>query len=115
MLRPAQCEKVVTNSEPMGRPWECRRVPSGSKTPLKLLSLVLVVLFPEKHRSSPFCKARTFHSVFKGLQAERVCPGKRLRSTGHYLLGGHVVSTRGARFGPNFVTIQRTGVCVCSI
>src|SRR6266481_7099957 len=115
MLRPAQCEKAVTNSEAMGRPRDCLRVPSGSKTPLKLLNFVLVVLFPEKHGSSSFCEAGAFHSVFNGLQTEIAGREKRLRGTGHHLLDGHVVSTRRERIGPNFVTIQPTGVCVCSI
>jgi len=115
MLRLAECEKAVTNSEAMGCAEEDSRVPTGSKTPLKLLSFVLIVLFAEKHGSSSFCRAGSRHSVFNGLQAEKARRGKRWRGTVDYLLGGHVDSTTGARFGPNFVTILPTGVCVCSI
>ena len=75
MLRLAQCEKAVTNSEPMGCPEEGSQVPTGSKTPLKLFSLVLIVLYSEKHGSSPFCEDGALHSVFNGLQAKKACQG----------------------------------------
>jgi hypothetical protein len=76
MLRLAQCEKAVTNSEAMGCPEEGSQVPTGSKTPLELLSFVLIVLFAEKHGSSLSCEAGTLHSVFNGLQAEKARRGR---------------------------------------
>src|SRR5579872_2424105 len=114
MLIPAQCEKVVTISERKGRPQDVPRVPKGSKTPLYQRNLAC--------RSS-VCSVSTwycpipravFRLVFSGLRAERGCRWKRLTTLDHYLPDRHRRSTQRARFGPNFVTIQPTGVCLCS-
>src|SRR5580704_9714663 len=115
MLYPAQCEKAVTNSEPMGRPKCGPQVPTGSKTPLYLPGRVQLGPFPGGLVASYSRLAGTFHTVFSGLQAKRVRRWKRIGGPDHYLLNGHVDPTRSARFGPNFVTILPTGVCVCSI
>jgi hypothetical protein len=115
MLRSAQCEKAVTISELMGRSRRGSGVPVGSKTPIDFGIPVPGSLDLRVSGSPCFCLLTALHPVFNGLQAEKVERGKPLGGTDHYLLDGHVDSTRGARFGPNFVTILPTGVCVCSI
>lgn len=115
MLRLAECENAVTISEPMGCPREGARVAAGSKTPMGKADAVPpspVAGIPGARYS---WQLRAFHPVFSDLRVKRGQGGKRLGSEVHYLLDGHVVSTRYARFGPNFVTIQPIGVCVCSI
>ena len=113
MRRPAQCENVVTISEPSGYPRAGLRVPDGSKTPLSTSERFSVT------HSAPFpwptCFSKWYSSliVFNGLQAENVCGWKRMMGRVHYLLDGHVDSTQSAQFGPNFVTIQPIGECVC--
>jgi hypothetical protein len=115
MLRPAQCEKAVTISEPMGRSRWGAKVPVGSKTPMDFGIPVTGSLDPRVCGSRCFCLLTALHPVFNGLQAEKVERAKRLGGPRHYLRNGHVDSTESARFGPNFVTILPTGVCVCSI
>jgi hypothetical protein len=114
MLRLFQCEKAVTNSEPMGRPKAGSEVPTGSKTPIDLLGRAGMTLGAAVTELSSVFLTGFFHCVFNDLQAEAACWQKRVGGAVHYVGDGHVVSTRGARFGPNFVTIQPLGVCVCS-
>ncbi len=115
MLRLAQCEKAVTISELMGRTPEGPRVPTGSKTPLRLLSLVLASLVSEGEGASYFCLTDIFHCVFNSLQTEEARLLMQFGGPVPYVQEGNFLPTRGARFGPNFVTIQPIGVCVCSI
>jgi hypothetical protein len=115
MLRLAQCEKAVTISELMGRPQGGLWVSMGSKTPRNLSRPALVNFVTGIHGSSYLCLVGPFRCVFKGLQSEMAGQRKRLGGADPYLLDGHVDSTWSARFGPNFVTIQPTGVCACSI
>jgi hypothetical protein len=113
MRRPAQYEKAVTISEPRGYPLEGLRPPMGSKTPLsppERFSVTHSAPFPW-----PTCFPEWYSSliVFNGLRAENVSGWKRLMGRVRYLLDGHADSTLTARFGPNFVTIQPIGECVC--
>jgi hypothetical protein len=86
----------------------------GSKTPIDSYELAVARLDAAAGEESPFCVRRVCHSVFNGLRAAAAANGKGLGCAVHYIRDGHVVRTRGARFGPNFVTIQPLGVCVCS-
>src|SRR5580704_5738990 len=115
MLRPAQCEKAVTISEPMGCSQRGAGVPVGSKTPTGLELPVAASLYPRVRGSACFCLSTAWHPVFNGLQARKVARGRSPGGPRLYLLDGHVEATRSARFGPNFVTILPTGVCACSI
>jgi hypothetical protein len=115
MPRPAQCEKAVTISEPMGRSHRDAEVPVGSKAPMDFGIPVTGSLDPRASASPGFCLLTALHPVFNGLHAKKVERAERWGAPEHYLGNGHVESTEIARFGPNFVTILPTGVCVCSI
>jgi hypothetical protein len=112
MLRLAQCEKAVTISELLGYSRPGAGVPLGSRTPIGVAIPV---------RGSLACASlgsrlsTSFHLVFNDLQAERLARGRALGATFTLIQEGNLVSIRGAQFGPNFVTIQPIGVCVCSI
>jgi|HubBroStandDraft_4_1064222.scaffolds.fasta_scaffold1525795_1 hypothetical protein len=56
-----------------------------------------------------------FRFIFNELQAIPSHASKRVVGPVHHVPKGHAADRRGARFGPDFVTIQPTGVCVCSI
>ena|SRR5208282_5859112 len=115
MLRLAECEKAVTISEPMGCPRAGSKSGTGSKTPIGKAKGILSSRFAGIPGASYSWRSGAFHPVFSDLRAETGRGGKRLGSQVHYLLDGHVVTTRTARFGPIFVTILPIGVCVCSI
>jgi hypothetical protein len=86
----------------------------GSKTPIDSSELDFVRLCAAADEVFSFCADRICRSVFNGLRAPTGCRRERFGGAVHYVGDGHVVRTRGARFGPNFVTIQPLGVCVCS-
>lgn len=111
MLRPAQCEKAVTIPEPMGRPHIGLGVPIGSKTPIDLGAPVTASIDSWVSGSCRSCLSVNFMPIFNGLQAEKAWGGSPV----HDVREGNYGCTRGERFGPNFVTIQPSGVCVCSI
>ena len=114
MLIPAQCEKAVTISERTGRPRQGRVVPAEWKTPQYAVMSATGNPFPSLLESTcPFSQL-AFYLVFSGLKAKEAPPLKRLLRSAHNLIKGNQIVTRGGRFGPNFVTIQPTGVCVCS-
>jgi hypothetical protein len=115
MLRLAQCEKAVTISELMGYSHQGAAVPMGSKTPMDLGIPVRASLDPLASGPSCSCFSTSFYLVFNDLQAAKARLLKKLGSPVHHILEGNFVSIRDARFGPNFVTIQPIGVCVCSI
>jgi hypothetical protein len=115
MLLPAQCEKVVTISEPMGRPEDGPRVPEGSKTPYLRPNLAGGISAVRVSLSNYARPRAIFRFVISALEAERDCGRAGLRAPYHYLLYKHLLGTPRARFGPNFVTIQPTEVCLCSI
>jgi hypothetical protein len=115
MLRLAQCEKAVTIPELMGYFRQGTAVLMGSKTPINLGSPVSASLDALACGSSCSCLSSGFYLVFNDLQAEQTRLRKGSGSYDHPVQEGNFVSIRGARFGPNFVTIQPTGVCVCSI
>jgi hypothetical protein len=112
MLRLAPCEKAVTISELKGYLRQGAGVPMGSKTPIALE-------MPEREtldlRFMPYCLSTSFHLVFNALQAETARSSEKFESHPRGIQQGNVVSIQGAQFGPNFVTIQPTGVCACSI
>src|ERR1700675_4549987 len=103
MLRLAQCEKAVTISEATGRRKEGPGVPMGSKTPIDSFELDLVRIYAAAGEVFSFWDNRIWHSVFNGLRAPMGCWWERFGGAVHYVGDGHVVRTRGARFGPNFV------------
>ena len=111
MWRLPQCEIAVTKLERKGRRRGGRAPGNGSKTPIESDA---VCLDGESACESHFGNGRTWRIVFSGLQAVRGGLGKRFATVIHYHLDGHVLATRDAQFGPNFVTIQPLGVCVCS-
>jgi hypothetical protein len=115
MLRLAQCEKAVTISEPMGRTPEGQKVREGWKTPIAGARFVRASRVTQIQGFSFSCPSCDFSPIFNDLQGEKVRRVKRFGGPVHHLQKGNFVSTRGARFGPNFVTILPTGVCVCSI
>jgi hypothetical protein len=84
----------------------------GSKTPIALE-------MPEREtldlRFMPYCLSTSFHLVFNDLPAEKARFSEKFGGHVHPIQEGNVVSIQGAQFGPNFVTIQPTGVCACSI
>jgi hypothetical protein len=112
MLRLGQCEKAVTIAELMGHSCRTAGVPTGSKTPIGLGIPV---------RGSPSCGSSgsrlstSFHPVFNDLRAEKARLGKSFGSPIQPIQEESVACIQGAQFGPNFVTIQPTGVCACSI
>jgi hypothetical protein len=112
VLRQAQCEKAVTIWELMGYSGQGAGVPMGSKTPIDLG-------IPVRGRSGRqfirHCLSISFHLVFNDLQAGKARFSEKIGSHVHPIPEGNVVSIQGAQFGPNFVTIQPTGVCACSI
>jgi hypothetical protein len=112
MLHLAQCEKAVTISELMGNSRQGGTVPMGSKTPIG-------VEIPGRARSElrflRYCLSTSFHLVFNDLPAEKARFSEKFGGHVHPIQEGNVVSIQGAQFGPNFVTIQPTGVCACSI
>ena len=110
MLTLAKCEKAVTISEPMGHPERYSKRSTGSKTPIHWRMLCLA------HRIfavSALPALGTFDSVFSDLRTKTFVALKRFGNPDHYLADTHFISTQRARFGPNFVTIQPTGECVC--
>jgi hypothetical protein len=112
MLRLAQCEKAVTISELMGYSRRGGRVPVGSETPIG----VGIPVRGSLACASPGSGLSTsFHVVFNDLQVDGLARGRGLGATFTPIQEGNVVAIRGAQFGPNFVTIQPIGVCVCSI
>src|ERR1700722_6803715 len=115
MLRLAQCEKAVTISELIGYSRRDARVPAGSKTPIDLGIPARENSDPPARGSSCSCLSTSFYLVFNDLQAEKARLRKRVGNSVHLIPEGNFVSIRDARFGPNFVTIQPTGECVCSI
>src|ERR1700680_1678245 len=115
MLRPAQCEKAVTISELMWRPHRGPGVPMGSKIPIDLGVPVTGSLDPRVCASSCSCLSPDFSPIFNGLQAEKAGRGRLFGHPALPIQDGNFISIRGARFGPNFVTIQPIGVCVCSV
>jgi hypothetical protein len=115
MLRLAQCEKAVTISELMGYSHRGARVPVGSKTPIELGVPARESFDALARGSSCSWFSTSFYLVFNGLQAEKTRLGKSVGCHVHPMPEGNFVSIPDARFGPNFVTIQPTGECVCSI
>jgi len=113
MRLPAQCENVVTISEPMGCPRGGLRVPDGSKTPLIFQGRFLVGYLAQLQGFSTSSLRGSNFSVFNELRGKNGCGRKRLMERVRYLLDGHGDSTLTARFGPNFVTILPIGECVC--
>ena len=111
MLTQAQCEKAVTNSEPMGCP--LARNPdleeSKSVTPA-------CFSIPESLRS--FARALialdAFYPIFNGLEAGAAEEPKRNGRKLHHYQGRQFIGRLGGWFGPSFVTIFATGVRVCS-
>jgi len=87
----------------------------GSKTPIDLGVPVTECLDPRVCGSSCSCLSTDFSPIFNGLQAEKAGRVKLFGHHSHPIQDGNFVSIRSARFGPNFVTIQPIGVCVCSI
>jgi hypothetical protein len=114
MLLPAQCEKAVTIPEPLWRPTDGPSIPDGSKTPLVFCIFALGEPLRPVSGASDSWVLDVFLPVFRGLQAKRASGRERFRSAAGYLQYGHLPATQRARFGPNFVTIQPTGVCLCS-
>lgn len=110
---PAQCEKGVTISEPRGCPPEGVRVPYGSKTPLVSRGRFLVGYLAQLQGFLTSSRTGSNLSAFNELRGKKGCARKRWMGLVHYLLDGHGGSTESARFGPNFVTIQPIGECVC--
>ena len=111
MLIPAQCEKAVTIPERTGRPQLGRVVPAGWKAPRHAVIPTTGNSFtPISELSHSFA----FYPVFSDLQAQEAISLKRLSGSTHHLTNGNQVATWSGLFGPNFVTIQPTGVCVCS-
>jgi hypothetical protein len=112
MRRLAQCEKAVTISELMGYSRPGAGVPMGSKTPIG-------PGIPVRRRSGlrfiRYWLSTSFHLVFNDLQAEKARLREKFLGHAHPIQEGNVASIQGAQFGPNFVTIQPTGVCACSI
>ena len=115
MLRPAQCEKAVTIPEPMGRFPKGPRVCTGWKSSIDWGTLAPASPVAESRGSTNSCLSGDFSPIFNGLQAGKDRRLKRLGRPVHDVRKGNFVCTRGGRFGPNFVTIQPLGVCVCSI
>jgi hypothetical protein len=99
----------------MGYSHQGPRVSMGSKTPIDLGIPVGGNLDAVACGSSCSCFSPSFYLVFNDLQAETARLRESLGSHVDPIPEGNVVSIRGARFGPNFVTIQPTGECVCSI
>jgi|SRR5579859_1533991 len=114
MLIPAQCEKAVTISERTGRPRQGRVAPAGWKTPHYAVLFAKGYRFPTISKSANGFPQLAFYPVFSGLKAKEAPPLKRLSRSAHNLTNGNLIVTWRGRFGPNFVTIQPTGVCVCS-
>ena len=114
MPRLAQCEKAVTISEPTGRRKAGPGVPMESKTPIDLLDLDAVSLDTPVGKGSRFPFNPVWRSVFNRLRVDTAVLRKGLGCAARYIRDGHALRTRGGRFGPNFVTILPTGVCVCS-
>lgn len=110
----AQCEKAVTKLEQKGCRGDSPDVPMGSKTPIDLDPVALARLDFPTGRETRFRLQRACHLVFNGLRGGEREWGNRFAGAVHYHLDGHVLSTMDAKFGPNFVTIQPSGVCVCS-
>src|SRR5689334_11184475 len=111
----AQCEKTETISELRGLPYLLSEFLPGWESPAdKWLS-------PSRRRFRGFSKWSNsselfvFGFVFNELETEGESPWKRISTLDHYPPGGNRASTRQGWFGPNFVTIWPTGVCVCSI
>src|SRR5579859_4838102 len=114
MLIRAHCEKAVTISERTGRPRQGRVVSAGWKTPLSGVLFAKGYRFPTISESANSSPQLAFSLVFSGLKAKEATPLKRLSRSAHNLTNGNLIVTWRGRFGPNFVTIQPTGVCVCS-
>src|SRR5579859_5247814 len=114
MLIPAQCEKAVTISERTGRPRQGRVAPAGWKTPNYAVLFAKGYRFPTISESANSSPQLAFSLVFSGLKANEATPLKRLSRSGHNLTKGNLIVTWRGRFGHNFVTIQPTGVSVCS-
>src|SRR6185437_5228311 len=112
MLIPAQCEKAVTIPERIGRPQLRRAVPAGWKAPrYTVISSTENSFTPISELSQPTSQF-AFYPVFSGLHAQEAPSLKRLSGSARHLTNGNQVATRGGQFGPNFVTILPTGVCV---
>ncbi len=114
MSIPAQCEKAVTIPERTGRPQQGRVVPAGWKAPRYAVISTTENPFTPISELSDSIPQFAFYPVFSGLQAQEAPSLKRLTGSAHLLTKRNHVATMGGRFGPNFVTIQPTGVCVCS-
>ncbi len=115
MLRLAQCENAVTIPERMGCRRHGRRVPSGSKTPIGAADGSSGIAVLETRSFLCTLQPSAFRPIFSGLQGEERRRRWPLEKLAGYLLNGHGVSNRGARFGPNFVTILPIEVWVCSL
>jgi len=114
MLIPAQCEKAVIIPERIGRPRLGRVVPVGWKAPRYAVISTMGNPFTSCSELSHSTPQFAFYRVFSGLQAAEAPSLTCLSGSPHHLKTGNQVATRGERFGPNFVTIQPIGVCVCS-
>ncbi len=114
MLLPAQCEKAVTIPELMGRPGDGLRVREGSKTPPVSGVFELRAYFRLVSGFSEACACDVFRLVFSGLQAKKAGRLVGFGGAAYYPPYRQLLSTQRARFGPNFVTILPTGVCLCS-
>ena len=98
----------------MGRLGERKRIPLGWKTPLDLLRVSKGRLIPAVSSSGLSFVRAALCLFFNGLRGERTFGAGKFGKADCGPLCEHLVGRLSERFGPNFVTIMRTGVYVCS-
>ncbi len=111
MLTQAQCEKAVTNSEPMGRPRSGNPSLEESKS---VTSACFSTPGSLKSFASELIAMGAFYPIFNGLEGSAAEEPKRKGSKLHHYRGRQFIGRLGEWFGPSFVTIFATGVRLCS-
>jgi hypothetical protein len=111
MLTLAQCEKAVTNAELIGCGLRGFQLPQELSTTEPVLTLPSKERSPANLESLPTAISRF---VFNSLRVKTALKRRRFRNPYEYLQNRAFVLLRGEWFGPSFVTIMPTGVCVCS-
>src|SRR5579859_6056309 len=111
----AQCEKTETISELRGCPYLRNGAIPGWESPAGKQLAASGCPLRGFSKWSNFSVLVAFGPVFNELEPMREGSGKRILPRDHYPPGGNRACTPQRWFGPNFVTIWPTGVCVCSI
>ena len=115
MLTPAQCEKAVSFGESARPTVEVSSKQDGSKLPKGPLTAAPDSFLTGGQSRIAGRECLAYLPVINKVESEPRAHAKHSKPAGHSLFMGADVAELTQRNGPNFVTIFRTGVRVCSI